>query len=178
MKTTRYQLFTDKKGINIKLAVVSDLHARPYKKILDAVKAIKPDAILLPGDIVEIATEYMDDRNKNGLDFLKEAASVAPTYYCYGNHEIYYSHAKSGKSKTPDKRLAADYLERIRAFGVHVINDALEIIVDPSEISDGLTVGGLVCGRDMDPSLNMKDPDLGFLTSYGKERGFKILLCH
>ena len=178
MKTTRYQLFTDKKGINIKLAVVSDLHARPYKKVLDAVKAIKPDAILLPGDIVEIATEYMDGRNKNGLDFLKEAASVAPTYYCYGNHEIYYSHAKSGKSKTPDKRLSADYLERIRAFGVHVINDALEIIVDPSEISDGLTVGGLVCGRDMDPSLNMNDPDLGFLTSYGKESGFKILLCH
>lgn len=178
MKTTRYQLFTDKKGINIKLAVVSDLHARPYKKVLDAVKTMNPDAILLPGDIVEIATEYMDDRNKNGLDFLREAASVAPTYYCYGNHEIYYSHAKSGKSKTPDKRLSADYLERIRAFGVHVINDALEIIVAPSEISDGLTVGGLVCGRDMDPSLNMNDPDLDFLTSYGKESGFKILLCH
>lgn len=178
MKTTRYQLFTDKKGINIKLAVVSDLHARPYKSVLDAVKTMNPDAILLPGDIVEIATEYMDDRNKNGLDFLREAASVAPTYYCFGNHEIYYSHAKSGKSKTPDKRLSADYLERIRAFGVHVINDALEIIVAPSEISDGLMVGGLVCGRDMDPSLNMKDPDLDFLTSYGKESGFKILLCH
>jgi predicted MPP superfamily phosphohydrolase len=178
MKTTRYQLFTDKKGINIKLAVVSDLHARPYKSVLDAVKTMNPDAILLPGDIVEIATEYMDDRNKNGLDFLREAASVAPTYYCYGNHEIYYSHAKSGKSKTPDKRLSADYLERIRAFGVHVINDALEIIVAPSKISDGLTVGGLVCGRDMDPSLNMNDPDLDFLTSYGKESGFKILLCH
>ena len=178
MKTTKYQLFTHKKGINIRLAVVSDLHARPYKEVLETIKTIKPDAILLPGDIVEIAAEYMDRRNRNGLEFLREAAGIAPTYYCYGNHEIYYSHAKKGETNTPEACLSAEYLERIRSFGIHVINDAHEAIVKPSESSEGLIVGGVVCGRDMDPALNMKDPDLDFLASYEKERGFKILLCH
>ena len=81
MKITKYDLVTDKKGINIKLACVSDLHARPYEKVLNALKTISPDAILLPGDIVEIAVDYLSERNQKGLEFLEKCARLAPTYY-------------------------------------------------------------------------------------------------
>ena len=92
MKIKKYTVYTEQKGTDLTLACVSDLHARPYDKVIAAVKKIKPDAILLPGDIVEIAAEYMNERNQNGLNFLKEASKIAPCYYTYGNHEIYFSH--------------------------------------------------------------------------------------
>ncbi len=180
MKTTKHSIITEKKGINIKLAVVSDLHARPYKKVLESVKRINPDIILLPGDIVEIAAEYMDKRNQNGLEFLREAVCIAPTYYCYGNHEIFFSHAKGDNSHTPDPKLGQIYLDKIKSYGVHVINDSYERIIsnNGSDQAYDLFVGGLVCGRDMDPALNQKEPDLNYLSRYNAESGYKILLCH
>lgn len=177
MKITRYKLETDKRGIDVRLAVVSDLHARPYKKIIRALESISPDAILLPGDIVEIAAEYMDERNQNGLMFLKEAANIAPCYYCFGNHEIYYSHAKGGKTKTPEKTLSEEYMKKILSYGVHVINDSYELFsLGPTE--NVIRIGGLVCGRDMDPVLDMKVPDLNFLNEFNSKSGYNILLCH
>ena len=76
MKISKYDIITDKMGVNIKLACVSDLHARPYGKVISALKTIAPDAILLPGDIVEIAAEHMDQRNQNGLNFLKQRREI------------------------------------------------------------------------------------------------------
>ena len=180
MKITKYKIFTRKKGIDLKIAVVSDLHARPYGKVLDALKIISPDIIVLPGDIVEIAADYMDSRNQNGLRFLEEAVKIAPSYYCYGNHEIFFSHAKQGYTKTPEKAFADSYLERIKACGVNLINDSYLEIIDPSKDdgADKIYVGGLVCGRDMDPDLNMPHPNMEFLSQYDSVKGFKILLCH
>ena len=174
MKISKYDIITDKMGVNIKLACVSDLHARPYGKVISALKTIAPDAILLPGDIVEIAAEHMDQRNQNGLNFLKEATRIAPCYYTYGNHEIYYSHAKKGNLKTPDPMLSKRYLETISSYGVHLINDSSETL----DVTNKVLFGGLVCGRDMDPSLDQKEPDLQFLSDFSKNEGFKILLCH
>lgn len=180
MKVSKYKINTDKQGINIRFAVVSDLHARPYESVIDALNKIAPDAILLPGDIVEIASEYMHGRNQAGLDFLRHAAQIAPCYYCYGNHEIYYSHAKRGKSNTPDEKLSNEYLEKIRSYGINIINDSFQKL-QPKEsysVSDNFYVGGLVCGKDMDPALNQNDPDLLFLKTFDNIQGFKILLCH
>ena len=174
MKISRYNVTTDKKGVNVKFACVSDLHARPYGKVIAALEKISPDAILLPGDIVEIAADHMDARNQYGLNFLKEAVRIAPCYYTYGNHEIYYSHAKGKRAKTPDTALSEKYVEDIRSWGVHLINDSFEILSSDAPI----LVGGLVCGRDMDPALVQKEPDLSFLSDYAKKQGFKILLCH
>ena len=106
--------------------------------------------------------------------FLQEAARIAPCYYTYGNHEIYYSHARGKNPKTPEPALSKKYLDAINSYGVHLINDSFESLDNTSEV----LVGGLVCGRDMDPALEQKDPDLNFLSDYSKKSGFKILLCH
>ena len=180
MRISKYVMNTDKFVGTVTVAVVSDLHARPYDKALKAIKIISPDLILLPGDIVEIAAEYMDKRNQNGLEFLKKASEIAPCYYCYGNHEIYFSHAMGKHSKTPDKKLGEEYARRIKSFGIHLINDADECIklldADGNDIE--LMIGGLVCGIDMDPDLNCPDLDLSFLKHFAEKDGYKILLCH
>ncbi len=182
MKISKYKIETDKKGISLKIAVVSDLHARSYKKVVEALERIKPDAILMPGDIVEIAADYMNKRNQNGLNFLEVASRIAPCYYCYGNHEIFYSHAKFGHPKTPDPKLGAEYLDRINSYGINLVNDKYTEIKfsgkNDNQNFEKILVGGLVCGRDMDPSLNMPLPNFEFLSEFNAEAGFKILLCH
>ena len=172
MKITKYNIQTDKKGIDIKLAVVSDLHARPYEKVLSAIEEISPDIILLPGDILEVSAAYMESRNKTALDFLYSASRLAPCYYTYGNHEIYNSHAKKGLSKIADKQLENKSTDMISSWGINIINDSF------LKLENGICIGGLVCGHDMNPQTNIKDPNFSFLDSFSKEDGFKILLCH
>ena len=180
MQINKYVLETQKFFGSITVAVVSDLHARPYDKALEAIQKISPDLILMPGDIVEIAVGYMNERNQNGLEFLKKAAKIAPSYYCYGNHEIYFSHAKGKRSKTPDPELSEEYLKRIESMGIHLINDSFEslTVTDARGNEITLSVGGLVCGRDMDPALNSPEPNLDFANRFSEKDGYKILLCH
>ena len=180
MQINKYTVNTDKFSGTVTLAVVSDLHARAYGDAIDTIKSISPDIILLPGDIVEIAAEYMNERNQNGLKFLEESAKIAPCYYCYGNHEIYFSHARGKQSKTPDPSLGNEYLKRINAAGVHIINDTDECVTvkDNKGNEIAILLGGMVCGRDKDPELNSPEPNLEFAKAFAKKEGYKILLCH
>ena len=109
MKINRYNIETSKEGINLKIACISDLHARPHGKVLSALRNVSPDLILLAGDIFEIAAPYMNKRNQSALDFVRKCVDIAPTYYTKGNHEIFYSHARMGHQKTPDTKLEEEY---------------------------------------------------------------------
>lgn len=178
LKITEYTVFTNREKIDLRLACVSDLHSRPYVGVLARLKKISPDAILLPGDIIEVAAEYMNKRNRNGLNFLRECAKIAPTYYTFGNHEIYNLHAKAGHSKAPDKNIQKEYLEIIKSYGVTVINDEYKC-VDINGTNTQIYIGGIVCGRDKDPDLAYNELDKDFLNDFSAiDDGYKILLCH
>ena len=175
MKLTKYKIQTNKIIRPIKIACVSDLHAHPADKIVDVLKTSAPDLILLAGDILEVSAQYMERRNSHALRFLKEASAIAPCYYCFGNHEIYYSHAKFGHSHVSEPELRKKHMEIIEGYGINVINDAYkELRIG----EDSLIIGGLVCGRDMDPALDQKEPDLSFLSEFKSMTDCKILLCH
>ena len=68
MKTTRYDLTTKKKGINLTAAVVADLHDRSYKKILPVLEREAPDVIFIPGDLTE-SLETPDGFSVTDLSF-------------------------------------------------------------------------------------------------------------
>ena len=175
MKTTEYTIKTEKVNKKLCIATVSDLHARNPQKVLSALKDISPDLILLPGDILEVANEYMSKRNKNAIFFFREAVKIAPCYYCFGNHEIYYSHTKRENNRIPNDNILKNILEQIESFGIHIVNDSYDTV----KICDcSIFIGGLVCGKDTDPSLNQPEPNLRFLDEYSQINGFKILLCH
>ncbi len=62
---------------------LSDLHSKPFKKVLSKVKAINPSIIVITGD-------YINDHGKNKekmLSFGKELIKIAPVFYITGNHE-------------------------------------------------------------------------------------------
>ncbi len=176
MKITEYQIPTSKAVGNITVACVSDLHARKYGKVIATLKQIEPELILLAGDILEVSNEYMRKRNKYALDFLSEISSLCPIYYCFGNHEIYYSHAPKEKDRKPDPRMLEENIEKIRSYGINLINDSFEKIKLPSGVE--IFIGGLVCGRDKDPSVEQGELNIEILNEFEALDGFKILLCH
>ena len=63
---------------------ISDLHNKDFHgRLLNKVKAIKPDLIVITGDLI-------DRRNTNieiAITTVQQLAEIAPTYYVSGNHE-------------------------------------------------------------------------------------------
>jgi len=176
MKVTKYHVNTTKINKPLNIACVSDLHARKSDAVIDTLKKIAPDFILLAGDIIEVSNEFMRERNKNAMRFFEAVSKIAPVYYCFGNHEIYFSHASKRVNRVPNAQIEIENIKKIKAFGINIINDSFEK-VDISE-DDHILVGGLVCGRDKDRALKLNGPDLSFLDAYDKEDRYKILLCH
>ena len=176
MKITKYQINTPKVNNPLNIACVSDVHGRRSDEVVDALIKLSPDVILLAGDIVEVSNDFMKQRNESAMRFLERISVIAPVYYCFGNHEIYFSHTSKEKDRVPDKEMEIETLKKIKAMGINLINDRFEKICLSG--NDGMLVGGLVCGRDMNPAIRIKEPDLSFLHAYDKEDAFKILLCH
>lgn len=175
MKITQYQINTPKINSSLNIACVSDVHGRKSDAVVEALIKISPDIILLAGDIIEVSNSYMQNRNENAMRFLRGISSIAPIYYCFGNHEIYYSHTPKEINRVPNADMEAETIRQIKALGINIINDSFEQI---SLRDNVISIGGLVCGRDMNPALKTKEPDLAFLHKYDCEDGFKILLCH
>lgn len=176
MKITKYFLETDKQGIDVKIACVADLHARNPQKALSALKTISPDVILLAGDIMEVANKYMAKRNKNAISFLQKASQIAPCFYCFGNHEIYFSHAIKKINRVPDTKMQREYLSYIEKLGIRLINDCFEELNIAN--NEKLLIGGVVCGKDKNLEKYEKEIDAKFLKKYDENDKFKILLCH
>lgn len=170
MRISKYCIHTNKSGSNLRLAVVSDLHARPFEKVLQAIKSIKPDAILFPGDILEVTISQFAKRNQMGMEFLALVSTIAPCYYCYGNHELYNSAHKAAT----DPCLDEERRNEIQKMGIHLINDNYEAL----ENYNAIKIGGYVCGREM-PDLPFAEPNqISKIKELENSDGFKILLCH
>ena len=86
IETTNYTIQSKKIEKPVMLAVITDLHSGDYgengKALLRMVDAVRPDLVLLAGDII-------DDRSPwdNGLAIVQGIASKYPCYYVSGNHE-------------------------------------------------------------------------------------------
>lgn len=88
---TNYNLNSKDVTDNIKLIQLSDLHSKPFHKVIDILETSKPDIILITGD-------YINDRCKNKekmIEFGKKLVSIAPVYYITGNHERRLDHFES-----------------------------------------------------------------------------------
>lgn len=80
---TKYQLHSNDVNSEIKIVQLSDLHSKPFGKVIKLTEKQAPDIIVITGD-------YINDkcRNKNKmLQFGIELLNIAPVYYITGNHE-------------------------------------------------------------------------------------------
>lgn len=79
---TNYNIKSTECG-KLRIVQLSDLHSKPFAKVLKTTKELNPDIICITGD-------YINDKCKNKekmLDYGKELVNTAKVYYITGNHE-------------------------------------------------------------------------------------------
>ena len=149
-----------------KILQISDLHNKEFgskqNKILAKIEKIKPDIIVITGDLI--------DSNHTNIDIAMElingAINIAPTYYVSGNHEAWYGSYEDLKSKLENSGVVVLDNEKIEVFND---SDSIDIIglADTSFIKyDWLEYGDNVETKNL----------LNTLTE--GSTNFKILLSH
>lgn len=161
------------------IALLSDLHNRPYEQIIRGVNKVSPDIIAITGDVIDghkpKDNEPITLRQKNVLPFLKACSEISPTFFSYGNHEWMLC--------DEDEKL-------ITETGVTVLDN---MFVQYKE----LVIGGLTSARKtsyvrfkngLENSLERYPlftesseesiPDTNWLEQFVRFHGFKLLLCH
>ncbi len=66
----------------VSFVFLSDLHDSDGAVIIDKLKSIAPDAVLIGGDFIHSRVQY-----QNGLNFIKKSSELFPLFAVLGNHE-------------------------------------------------------------------------------------------
>ena len=171
MKTTFYKIISSSFGRNVRFALISDLHAQDYSSALEALKKVKPDYILLGGDIFEALDGSFKEMNEAVFPLLLESAKLAPSFYCTGNHEDGATHSeRKGGVKYfygMGRKYNENYLKKIEESGVR-------LLLDDYVVADGIAFGGLASGLVNDGGI----PNLNFLERFSKLDVPKVLISH
>lgn len=182
MKETVYQL-----DLPVPIALLSDLHNRPFQKIIDSLEKKKPQIIAITGDII-YGSQPEDEapvvkKQENVLPFLSACSALAPTFLSLGNHEW---------------PLCEEDLSLIHDTGVILLNNTWTEW-------NGILIGGLTSayvkeyrayverlrvsektsarypGRDwmeVTEKNSRHVPDISWLRDFGAACGYHILLSH
>jgi predicted MPP superfamily phosphohydrolase len=166
------------------LAVVSDLHGAEDagRAAMKQLRNERPDGILAAGDLLESPAAYAEERvqrcNRIGLAFLRDCASLAPTFYALGNHEFGLRqsfHARKRAIGTPPTEAL---LQAIGETGVTLL---LDRAVRWEELWIGGLSGDWSAGKKKhQPEGGIGDPGSApdWLREFAGQDGYKILLCH
>ena len=149
-----YRVESDKVTAPIRLAVLADFHGCSYGDgLMQAVDDLRPDAVLLPGDIFD---DNMPWERSEAL--VRALAMKYPCYYVTGNHEYW-----SGE--------VAEICRILEDAGVTVLNqDCAELTVNGQTIS--------ICGIP-DPYAHVNTEDaLARAAAEIQQEGLTILLAH
>ena len=96
IKTTEYNITVEKSGGNLDslhIALVADLHlgysigTAQMKRMVDRINDMKPDIVLIAGDVFDNEYEALDDPEKLSK-ILSGIESRYGVFACYGNHDI------------------------------------------------------------------------------------------
>ncbi len=132
----------------VTLALVTDLHNCDATPVLRAIDTVKPDAVVIAGDMMsKMTTEY---HCGEALRFLREAAAEFPVFYGLGNHE---------------RLLGESEFARIRATGATLLVNSFAHF-------------GEICIGARIPEHWEEPDDLAFLERFCKEDGYRVLLSH
>ena len=125
---TNYVVYQSKIRNDFRVCIMSDLHYNFYtnheklERIHDKLKEIKPDYILLPGDLLDFGSVF-DDRHarEHLLGWLRDISAIAPIFISLGNHE-YYQKVEGLDSFTHD--FPHDYVDEVQKLtNVYLLNN-------------------------------------------------------
>ena len=170
MKKRVYTLEKSSFPKKCRFALVSDLHSGKYEKVISMLEEIKPDYILLAGDILESLDGSCDEKNDKAFDVFGLCAKIAPTFYCTGNHEDGGVHSQSKKWETAEGKTREDTQENLK----RIYESGVELLLNSSTVRDGIAFGGLASGLICEGG----EPDLDFVSKFSKTDLPKVLICH
>lgn len=175
MKDTIYTL---RAPVRMTVALLSDLHNRPFQDALSSLNAHRPDVICFAGDLVEGYMPRCDglilQTQRHILPFLTACADLAPTFVSLGNH---------------DCLLSEDDLRLLTQTGAQLLDDGWRAL-------NGVVIGGLSSGRvtqyrdfragkrERYPQRDRSwfkvpaKPNLDWLDGFERQAGYRILLSH
>ncbi|MFD1956193.1 metallophosphoesterase [Paenibacillus thailandensis] len=162
----------------LRIAVASDIHLgtivgnRHLKRLLKELDRMKPDLILLPGDVIDDDIEPYIRNNMS--EYMRKLKAPLGVYAVLGNHEYIGGHIPR-------------YVEEMKAIGIRVLMDE-SVLVDDSfyiigrkDLSAGRTPEGrlstaeLAAGLDESRPLILMDHQPSDLDEYA-EAGIDISL--
>ena len=149
-RETFYSASSLKVNNQIRVLQISDLHSCTYgtenSKIIDRVQKLKPDLIIYTGDCVDSKAVSID----SVVSLCTQLATVAPSYYIFGNNEVerYYKDPLTQESldkqfgfddnnRDPQKLLEkTDVLtEKLESVGVTVLkNQSATLTVGTTQV--------------------------------------------
>lgn len=157
-----------------KFLVLADLHNNSFgkdnSKLLDEIDKIKPDYILVAGDMIvgKKANDYSVP-----LSLLSKLSSHYPIFYGLGNHE---QKVMSGGENYDGK--FDQFKEELESLGVHfLVNNQVRI----SHKEDNMVITGLLIGHEYFKKLKqpkLKTEYLENLVGIADKQCYNILIAH
>ena len=115
LSVERTEILTEKITRDCRMVFLSDLHDHEFgdhnKRLLHAVDEVKPDVILIGGDMM-VSRESADLRVS--LELIGELTKRCPVYYGNGNHETRMNRERKNFGMQYDI-----YVRKLKKMGVH-----------------------------------------------------------
>ena len=168
-------------GCPLSVALVSDLHERPFDAVLASLARNQPALICVAGDFVygRPPKKALKVAEAGVIPFFSACASIAPCFVSLGNHEW---------------MITDDDFALLRETGAVPLHNAYTVL---EREGARLVIGGLsslrvnayrlMLAEGLDPTqvraktrsrfLHMP-PSLDWLDTFCAERGYHLLLCH
>lgn len=176
-RVTEYEITSERlAGLEgeTKVMFLSDLHNHRYgrgnRRLLEAVRRMRPDLILIGGDMI-VAKNGRSDQT--ALEFVRALPDIAPVYYANGNHEQ--------RLKEHPERYQGSYLEyrkKLEACGVAFLENRTEeyVLKGARLYLTGLEIPLEDYTRFYQRRLEMREIEARI--GHRKREGFSILLAH
>ena len=142
-RETFYSVSSIKVDSRVRVLQLSDLHKSSYgkdnKKLIERVRDLEPDIIILSGDIVNSAKKHIDYAENLG----RELSKIAPSYYVYGNNEVesiydfplnekeldkQFGFSKNNRDETKLLKIKDEFEEKLEKTGIKVLKNEKDTI--------------------------------------------------
>ena len=158
-----YTIESDKIASPVRIVMLSDLHGCDHPTLAGQVEELRPDLILLCGDMICREHETGEDVLVTAA-LVKELCGIAPVYYSLGNHEL----ERIGLHER-------DAVKRIVAEGAILLEREY---VDLEINGNALRLGGLYTPNDAETLKPSVDTVEEFIADFCETDSFRILMEH
>ena len=165
------------------LALLGDMHGRPYQDIINSLKKHHPGLILIVGDIL-YGVQPPEDRSPlvaqpYVLPFLEGCSHVAKTFLSLGNHEWMLDDGDFRQIRMTGVTILDNSWEKWNGMVIGGLTSAY--VRDYRRYRDGLQLSHLRYPEKVaheGRNSGERVPDLSWLTAFCQAPGYHILLSH